>query len=260
MADTPVHKAMRLLNRLADIGGPVGVKQLSEDLKINVTTTHRILQAMVDENFVVHNADARNYALGADAIRFATRLLGGDSDLNHVSMILRSLSARTQETCAYCQFEPESFTKAITVVEQGPHPLGYDYEVGRRDQIHAGASGKAIMAFLPDEDIARMLDSQSLAAATERTIVDKPALRREIVEIRKRGYATSHGERVQGAGFGIGTPVYGPEGRVIGSVVVTVPLFRWDNAKQDWMSRAVIDAAAQLSALLSRPGSKGATP
>ncbi len=249
MADSPVQKALVLLKCLADYGEPIGVKRLAEDTGLNISTVHRLLRLLAEERMVSFDPQTRLYGIGTDCIRFAISVLGGDSLAARVRPVIADLAHTLQETCAYSVYEPDTFTKAIAAVERGPHQLGYNFDVGRRDGIHAGASGKAILAFLPDDDIETMFKTVTLEVTAENTIVDPEALRRDIAEIRARGYATSLGERVPGAGFGIGAPVYGPDGRVVGSVVVTVPLFRWKKKNLGWMSKAVMDCGRVLSGI-----------
>jgi DNA-binding IclR family transcriptional regulator len=246
--DSPVLKALAILRRLAGHGESAGVQQLAGATGLNVSTVHRLLQLMVHDGMVAYDPDARLYSIGAEGIRFATQVLGSGSLTDRVRPIIAELARNLGETCAFTLYDPATFSKVFVVVERGPHPLGYDFAVGTRDGIHAGASGKPILAFLPDEEIERFL-RRPLPQVTEHTIVDGDQLRRQIRLIRKRGYATSRSERVQGAATGVGAPVFGPKGRVIGAVVVTIPSFRWRNDRLDATADTVMRYARRVSAL-----------
>ena len=249
MADSPVLKAIAVLRRLAERGEPVGVQQLASDTGLNVSTVHRLLQLMVQDGMVAYDAQARLYSVGTESIRFATLVLGSGSLTDRVRPIVADLARHLGETCAFTLYEPRTFTKVFAIVERGPHPLGYDFAVGTRDGIHAGASGKPILAFLPDEEIERFL-AKPLASITERTLVDPDQLRRQVRQIRKRGYATSRSERVAGAATGIGAPVFGAKGQVIGAVVVTIPSFRWRNDRLEETAATVMRHARRISGIL----------
>jgi DNA-binding IclR family transcriptional regulator len=245
-ADSPVLKAFAVLRRLAEHAEPVGVQQLAGETKLNVSTVHRLLHLMSRDRMVSYDPQSRLYGLGTECIRFATHVLGTGSLVAHIRPIIADLARCLGETCAFTLYEPQTFTKVIAVVERGPHPLGYDFAIGTREGIHAGASGKPILAFLPDADIERML-RKPLPRLTERTIVDPGQLRRQIRQIRRRGYATSRGERIPGGGTGIGAPVFGPQERVIGSVVVTIPPFRWHSDRLDDTAETVMQFARRIS-------------
>ena len=250
MTDSPVSKALLILKVLARHGQPVGVSRVAEDLGLNASTVHRLLQVLVSEGMASYDPASRLYAVGTECIRLATAVLEGDSQLAAMRSIVRDLAAELQETCAYFARDPQGFTKSLVIVERGPRPLGYDYEVGERDGLHAGASGKAILAYLPDAEIERMFSTAELAATTERTIVDRDALRREVALIRARGVATSMGERVPGAGFGVAAPVFGAAGHVAGSAVVTIPTFRWRDENLPAIAEAMKACGRRLSAML----------
>jgi IclR family transcriptional regulator, acetate operon repressor len=249
MAESPVRKAITILRRLAQCSAPVGVQQLAGDTGLNVSTVHRLLQLMAQDGMVAYDARARVYNIGIEGIRFATQVLGADSLIGRARPIIAELAAHLGETCAFTLYEPHSFTKVIAIVERGPHPLGYDFAVGTRDGVHAGASGKPILAFLPDEEIERFLRTP-LPRLTEHTVIDPDQLRRQIRQIRKRGYATSRSERVAGAGTGIGAPVFGPKGQVVGSVLVTIPSFRWRNDRLERTADTVMRYARRVSGIL----------
>jgi DNA-binding IclR family transcriptional regulator len=252
MVDSPVLKAISILQQLAEHRQPVGVQQIASDTRLNVSTVHRLLQLMAKNGMVTYDAETHTYSIGLEAIRFARRVLGSGSLTDRVQPVIADLAAHLGETCAFTVYEPKSFTKVMTIVERGPHPLGYDFAVGTRDGIHAGASGKPILAFLPDADIERYL-SRPLPRLSEHTLTNPDQLRRQIRQIRKRGFATSRSERVSGSAIGISAPVFGSKGQVIGSVVVTIPSFRWRNERLEETAKAVMRYARKVSALLE-PG------
>lgn len=115
-----------------------------------------------------------------------------------------------------------------------------------------GASGKSILAQLPDEVVERILLTTGPASAGGRTL-DVAALRTELADIRRQPYVATRGERLPGA-VGIASPVFGAGSRVVGSICLTVPEDRFDVAKTDeWGTMMVRHAADELSAALGAP-------
>jgi DNA-binding IclR family transcriptional regulator len=255
MTDSPVLKALAILKSLAGADA-VGVSTIADETSLNVSTVHRLLRLLADDGMISYDPQTRTYALGTEAIRFATQVLASGSPIGRVRPFIVELANELAETCAFTIYEPKTFSKVVTIVEHGPHPLGYDFEIGSRDGIHAGASGKPIAAFLPDDEIEKML-RRPLERLTEFTVVDPDTLRRQLRLIRKRGYAVSRGERVPGAGVGVGAPVFDSSRRVIGSVVVTVPAFRWKKERLPDVARLVCASAERISALGDLQASQG---
>lgn len=250
MADSPVIKALSILRSLASSARPVGVQQVADEVGLNISTVHRLLQMLVKDGMASYDPATRTYSVGTECVRLATHVLGSHSLIGRVRPYLAQLAGDVEETCAFTLYEPRTASKIVALVERGSHALGYDFEVGSRDGVHAGASGKPILAFLPDDEIDRILRGK-LAKLTDYTVVDPVQIRKQIADIRKKGYATSRGERIPGAGVGVGAPVFSSNNQVIGSVVVTVPSFRWKPARLNEIAGKVMATAKQVSALFA---------
>ncbi len=115
--------------------------------------------------------------------------------------------------------------------------------------MHAGASGRAILAGLPRDEAAALLKSVDLAPLTDATIVDTEELLRTAARDRTIGYTVSRGERVEG-GLAIAAPFYDGTGTCQGSVVFTSPLSRHEEVNTATIGEAVAVAARTLSARL----------
>ena len=74
--------------------------------------------------------------------------------------------------------------------------------------LYVGSSAKVLLAELPQEDLALLLESLPWAPVGPNTILEKTAFMREVKKTQARGYAMSFGERVTG-GASICVPVRG---------------------------------------------------
>jgi IclR family acetate operon transcriptional repressor len=98
--------------------------------------------------------------------------------------------------------------------------------LGMAAPLHAGAVPKAMLAFLPEEEREKILAGlSSLPAYTERTVLDDVVLRRELNEIRSRGYSISDGDYDSSA-RGVGAPIIDELGLVVAGISVGGPSFR----------------------------------
>src|SRR4029077_206639 len=79
-----------------------------------------------------------------------------------------------------------------------PHPLRWVGRLNQWNTVHSGATGLAILAFLPKEERLAIY-GKDLERFTERTMVTADALEAETARIRARGYAYSQGQRSRGA-------------------------------------------------------------
>lgn len=81
-------------------------------------------------------------------------------------------------------------------------------EVGRRVHLHNTGAGKALLAQLDDDTIAKLIQRIGLPAATEHSITDPDVLTRELAKVRRQGYAIDDGEQDVGVRC-VAVPVVG---------------------------------------------------
>jgi len=161
--------------------------------------------------------------------------------------ILRKIVDQCNETATLTLYDPPTHQIIFSDQVQSEQSILYKTRLGIRLPIHSGASGKVIMAFLPEEGIEEIFAS-GLERVTDRTIVDPHRLRKQLAEIRGKGYALSHGEREPEA-VGIACPIFDFGSSVIGSIVVTIPSFRFRPQMEGQILPLVQEGADWLSYL-----------
>lgn len=213
-----------VLLAVADAGAPVGVSELARQLDLSKAVVHRILRSLVDRELVVPAPERGAYALGGGALRLGARALGS-FDLRVAALpALRELQALTGETTTVSALVGRSRIYLDQVVSG--KEIRMTVELGTAFPLHAGGSGKAILAFASEQLVASVL-AEPLVALTPATITDRRALERELALIRGDGVAVSRGER-EGGAASVAAPVLGLDGTAIGSISVCGPRERFD--------------------------------
>lgn len=215
--------------RVADVlllfvEGPstLGVSRIARELGLSKAVVHRILQSLVGRDMVAVDPVTREYRLGSAAAALGARALR-DSDLRSVALpLLRALRDETRETVTLSTPVPHGRVYLDQVV--GLHEIKMTVELGRRFPLHAGSSGKCMLAFLDLAERDAVL-AGPLPALTAHTPVDAAALRVELDRVVAAGYAVSAGERQSDAGS-VAAPVFGVGGEVVGAVSVCGPRYR----------------------------------
>ena len=236
--------------RVADVlllftDGPatVGVSWIARELDLSKAVVHRILQSLAGRGLVALDPASREYRLGPAAAALGARALR-DSDLRTAALgLLRELRDATGETATLTTPVPGGRVYLDQV--EGLHEIKMTVELGRRFPLHAGSSGKCMLAFLPEADREKLL-TEPLAVLTPSTVVDPDALRTQLALIAERGYASSAGERQRDAGS-IAAPVFGFAGEVIGAISVCGPKFRVTEEFVDRIAPEVTAVAARIS-------------
>jgi DNA-binding IclR family transcriptional regulator len=118
--------------------------------------------------------------------------------------------------------------------------------------VHSGATGLAILAFLPEPE-RRAIYAAGLPRLTTATIVSADELEATCAQIREYGHARSVAQRLTGAAA-VAAPVLDSEGAVFGDVSVTIPEQRFDPSREEPLARRVRAAAARVTDELTRAG------
>jgi DNA-binding IclR family transcriptional regulator len=188
----------------------------------------------------------RAWAAGPTLLRWAAAL-GPHAVLTElISDDLRELSEATGETAGLALLDLEAGTAHVAATHTtAASGVRYVLEPGSRIPLHAGAAGKAILAYLPQQ----VADEIILEPFTERTLTKPDALKAELEQIRARGWATGEGERISEA-YGTAAPFF-INGKVRGSITITVPRYHMENVNSEDLAAAVSSSAAKITRLLS---------
>ncbi|MFC6988817.1 IclR family transcriptional regulator [Haloplanus sp. GCM10025708] len=139
-----------------------------------------------------------------------------------------SLAEETQERA---QFFVEEHGKIIYVHRvTGANGVDADSRLGRRLPITATAAGKVILAHLPDDRVAEILDDHGFPDLTENTITDREAFLEHLETVRERGYGLNDEEYIKGLRV-VSVPVMDPGGDVVGAISVSGPTYRLDDGR-----------------------------
>ena len=129
---------------------------------------------------------------------------------------------------------------------ESDHALRYVVDVNEWLPVHPGASGLVILASLPVPDQELVLRGR--AAFLPRSVAQP--LSEVLAEVRDRGYAVTEGYHVTGAA-GVAAPIYNAEGRIAGSLGITMPEARFQPRQGPKLGQLLKQAADQVSGLLA---------
>lgn len=236
-----VDKALDILLLLGDGSGQLGVRQIARRLAMSPSTVHRLLASFVSRG-LIQQVDGE-YKLGWACVDLGRRVLGSTGLPQAGRPIADALRDKTGETVT---IQARVGAEQVCVVEaEGLHELRWRVGVGRRMRLHAGASGRAILAYLPQEELDRYV-AAGLPRMGPNTVTDATTLRKLIAETRQRGYATSRGEARAGVA-GIACPVFGEQAELLGSMSISGPEERMTPSVVSEFAPLVMAAAARLS-------------
>lgn len=140
---------------------------------------------------------------------------------------LEELSARTNETATLSVLLGDRSRIYVDQVTPEREVI-MSVSLGEPYPLHAGASSRAFLAFLPEERIEAYLEAGPLESMTASTIIDVKTLRSDLAAVRAQGWARSAAERKSGAAS-VAAPVRGHDGLPVAVVSVCGPLERFSD-------------------------------
>jgi DNA-binding IclR family transcriptional regulator len=240
-----LEKALRVLDLFTVERPTWSVTEIARELGMPNATTHRIVHALEGRSYLVK--DGSRYRLGFAAIDLGRRATASVDMRARLSGVLRELARASGETALLTVYEENRHGSLCVDRIETTHSLRLAIEIGRVTPIHAGASAKAILAYL-DESIVDEVLEQRLERLAPGTRTSARELRRDLREIRARGWAESYEENNAGA-WGLAAPILVGE-RVIASIGIAAPTARHSDSVVRKFARLVCAAARESKAWL----------
>ncbi len=221
--------------------------EVARAVGLPVPTAHRILTALKHRGYVSQDDTSKRFRLGVSSMRLGDRARSV-VDLRSVALpVLQRLAEHAGETALLTVVSPDRATGSCLERVESSQPLRLSVSPGRQLPLHAGASQKALLAFMSEREIEVNLGAK-LDRLCEATITDPVAMRAELARIRRRGWAGSFEETNVGV-WGVAVPVLGDED-VICAVGVAGPSARLSatNVRTDieLVHAAALEIAAPL--------------
>lgn len=237
-----VLNALRIVEEVAE-SQPIGVGEISRRLELPKTSVQRALTTLGEAGWIRQADDGTaRWSLSARVLAFGRG--SAHQTLRNLSQATMSeLRSETQETILLFVRDGDHVV-AIEGLE-GLKPVRAHTSVGTTAPLHASASGKAILAELPDDEVEAYI-GEGLSAYTEETITEPRALRSELDRIRRRGYATHRGEWLRDVAS-VGAVIRGPDGRAEGAIVIAAPAERLPRKRERELGKRVVAAAHEIS-------------
>lgn len=210
-----------------------GVSEIASSLDLPRSTVHNYLGTLHQQGYLVK--DEKQYCI---ALPFLT--LGGHAASNHPGyQLLRTkvnqLAEETGER-AQCIVEQNGIGFYIYDMSSG-NAVQTDVRVGKQVPLHTTSAGKAILAYLPDEDRDQIIEHWGLPKHTKHTITEKDDLLEELRQIREREFAFNDEERIIGQ-RAVGVPILDEDDNVITGLSVSGPKNR---LKGEWFNSEIPD-------------------
>ncbi|MBI5719296.1 MAG: IclR family transcriptional regulator [Burkholderiales bacterium] len=243
-----VHEALRVLMQVAHAPG-LGVTEIARRSGNTKARAFRLLSTLEQAGFVQRGSAETDYVLGPMALALG---LAAQEQVSLARMGRKHLEELGRRFNENVQIRVRDGLESVMVAKwDSSQGVRVHSAVGARRALHAGASGKLLLAFAPEALREQVLEGP-MQRFTPATLSQRPRLAKDLARVRAEGYAVSRGEVLDGV-FAVAVPVLDARGEVIASLSLSLPQTR---APQDpaEMIDALTNSAQALSRELGWPG------
>jgi IclR family acetate operon transcriptional repressor len=214
-----VARAAHLLNEIAN-HGPRGlsVTEVAERLGVAKSTALALARTLTDAGLLRTVEPGPRYVLGLNLLRLGD-LVGQQTSIAELGLpTLRDLSSVTRMTARLAMNEAgyPVFLERI----DGEGSIRFHAPLGQREEPHATAAGKAILAYFGDTEVRGLMAEAGMARYTPKTLTDVESLLGELERVRSEGYALDDEEEAEGV-FCVGAAFFDHQRHCVGALSVT---------------------------------------
>jgi DNA-binding IclR family transcriptional regulator len=240
-----VEQASRILMALAqNQSGKMSLTEICCEVGIHKSKGYSILNTLQQFAFVQRRSNSKTYSLGPGLLFLSSKVLNNMDLREAVAPVLRELSLETKSTAFFGLISDDHLF--VVAKDEGIQDIGVTIRLGHRFPLTWGAHGKSIVSFLPEAERRNILAGSKLYFHGTPSSFDSSRLEQEMAQCRKTGYTTDLAEMISGI-HAIASPVFGPSGKLMGSLVVT-GTFAKDSAET--YGTGVARAATKFSELI----------
>lgn len=247
-----VDRALYLLETIAEAGGEATLTELATRTGLNISTCHHLLATLIMRGFAAKVPGRRLYALGARIMYLGHACLQVDLP-RRAQPYLEAVNRATGETVHLAALQGDA---VVTLsVREARHAVRVDTgKVGKLEFPHATSVGKAILAWLPEDEIRRIV-GDNMKRFTDHTITEFPAFIEALRHVRRNGYAIDREEYLPGV-ICVGAAIRDQAGTVIGAISASTPAMRATEEHIGLMRDEISAATRALSAEFGEPSAQ----
>jgi DNA-binding IclR family transcriptional regulator len=227
------------------------VLEIARNLRFSQSKTYRLVRALVHYGLLETPNGSGQYSLGLNALRLGL-LAQRKFNVAVIALpFMKELSRMTKETVLLTAVQGN---KAICLERvESEEPIRYSlFTPGANLPLHAGASSKVLMAFLPEPEWDPIIAEEGLRRFTAHTITDGEELKAQLREVRNRGYAFSDQE-VDREVRAVAAPILNLRGELIAGLTVAGPAYRLSKKKIQSFGALVKRYAERIARQLQDP-------
>jgi IclR family KDG regulon transcriptional repressor len=239
-----VNRAISILSLFSHRRTRLGITEISHILNLPKGTVHGLARTLLSAGFLQQDSETRKYQLGLKLYEMGITL-AGNLEINQKAVGPANRLAKSASLVSRIAIWDGN--SALITLNVDPHSKSlFVHQIGPRIPAYCSSVGKAILAFLSDEELNGYLSQTELVPYTPKTITQKEQLLRELEETRQRGYSIDQEETTLGL-VCIGAPIFGKDGHLEASISLSGDQSRFRRKQLKGLGEKLIKTAGEIS-------------
>jgi len=237
-----LYRGLKILEVIASGNRSLSIRELADQMNFPRTVVHRLISTLEDEGYLSKNSFRAGYKISTKMWSLGSAAIQNLEIRDVARRYIENLALKTNELVALAILEG----KEIVYIDKidSSQTVRAIIPIGGRAPAYCLSTGKAILAYRNDEEIVKL--ASSMKKFTHKTMADREALKKDLAEVRRRGYSINFGEWHDDVG-GVASAVRDREGTVVAAICITVPVHRLTKANTDRFGRLTMEAARRIS-------------
>jgi len=243
-----VDRVLDILETLSAMPQGMNLSDLAEATHLHVSTTHRLVGALVDRGYARKDKNSGKYRLTLRLFEASRRVSSVLGMLSVSQQFLEDLASFSREAVHLVE---RSGNEVLYLYKFEPfqHVINLSSHVGSHSPMYCTGVGKSILAQMPEQELEEYWASTEFQRFTPTTITELGPMKRELEKVRRQGYAIDDEEHDAGVRC-IAAPIFNWEGTAIGAVSISTPPARLTEATIKRLAPRLMETTAEISHLL----------
>jgi IclR family acetate operon transcriptional repressor len=216
-----LSRGLQILDVLTQASGWLSLSDIAAETGLDASTAYRLLQTLIETGHAVRDDALKRYLPGPRTLS-PLSLFHPLTQLRREAVpVLEFVQSQIGETCAFVLFLGQE--RLVVDFVRGSHPLSPYYDTWLKSPLHGSASGKLLLAWMPDSERAELMGPGPYAAHTPKTITSPAKLEADLNAVRQKGYAVAREDAYESL-VALGVPLtFQRDAQPVGCLVVTSP-------------------------------------
>jgi DNA-binding IclR family transcriptional regulator len=248
-----LDRVVAILDLLGASDNSLSLAEICQRMGLHKSTAHRALMAL-ERTGMIERAPASRYRLGLKLYDMGNRAVEQIDLRSRVHPHLRKLALRVGET-VHLGVLHKTRVVYIDKIEPINRRVCISSRTGTSNPVYSTSLGKAILAYMPAEEVAKTVPKIQFTGFTSKTLTSAEELLEALERVRRRGYAVDDEEMEIGTRC-VGAPILDGTGRPIAAVSVSGSATRLAAHCVPAIAQHVVRCSLEISSVLSGlPGS-----